>query len=352
MDNNPLASSQRESTGASTFDKYEFQYHWALCKILDEQKKLKEYALFMEYHEDVVISDSLNSASAKFEFNQVKNIKSPKYNINNLTKCKKGKSSVLGKLITSVNKKPFSKQVTTINLVASCGFNIDQVDNDKNLDVITIGDLSSDALEGLKKSLNVELGIANPPSNLCFVLPDLGIKNQQDAVIGRISKLVSHVFHGSFCGAENIYRALIDDLHRKGTVTFDYNNWSDLLEKKALTSTEVTDTINTHVDFPNVKEILMEAAEISKELNFNYIKTKRLKQDIRRIHIDATGFPTSLNLKIRKSIQSLLSMELGITKELSHIVKNIFEAMPDELKKEIGSDDEIQAHILYEIIVG
>lgn len=350
MDDNPLATSQSENAGANTFDKFEFQYHWALCRILDKQKNSNEYALFMEYHEDVVISDSLESTSAKFEFNQVKNIKSPKYTIQNLTKHKKGKNSVLGKLITSVNKKSFEKQVSTINLVASCGFSIDQLDNDESLEVLTIGDLSASTIKELKDSIQKELG-RDTPDNLCFVIPDLGIQNQQDATIGRIAALVSKIFPGSYCSAENIYRALIDDLHRKGTGKFDYHNWVDALERKALTSTKVTETINTHVEVSDMKEILSEAAEISKELEFSFIKKKQFKNNIERIHLKVIGFPTSLTLKIRNSIKPFLSKEMESSESLPSILKNVIKAMPSELKDNIGSADEIQNHVLYEIIV-
>ena len=66
MNENPLAVPQREISGAQTFEKYEYQYHWALCRVIDEHSKLSEYALFMEYHEDVVLSDSLNCKKANF----------------------------------------------------------------------------------------------------------------------------------------------------------------------------------------------------------------------------------------------------------------------------------------------
>ena len=39
MGTNPLGVSQRENKGAETFGKYEYQYHWALCRIIEEHKK-------------------------------------------------------------------------------------------------------------------------------------------------------------------------------------------------------------------------------------------------------------------------------------------------------------------------
>jgi hypothetical protein len=153
MNNNPLAVPQREKSGATTFGKYEYQYHWALCKVIDSQMNNSEYALFMELHEDVVIANSLDINVARFEFNQVKNIATPKYNIDNLTKIKKGeKNSVIGKLIQSASDKAFSKKIDQINLVASCNFDLGQ-NNELELEIITIGDLHKDSIDKLKASL-------------------------------------------------------------------------------------------------------------------------------------------------------------------------------------------------------
>ena len=97
---NPLFGSQREKSGAMTFDKYCFQYHWALYSVISKHEHHNEYAVIIELHEDVVLSNSLDATKAQFEFNQVKTNKSP-FNTNQLVKKKKGENSVLGKLVKS-----------------------------------------------------------------------------------------------------------------------------------------------------------------------------------------------------------------------------------------------------------
>lgn len=353
MDSNPLGIPQRERSGASTFGKYEYQYHWALCRIIDEQRHAREYALFMELHEDVVLADSLDSNTAMFEFNQVKNIGSPKYNTTNLTKKKDGKGSVLGKLITSAINKPFSKSLSTVNLVASCGFSFELIDNSLNLDVITVGDLSQKSVEELKTSLSKELGSDVLPENLRFIVPSLSITDQQDSVIGKISTLISDIFPGSHCNAEYIYRTLIDELHRKGAVTYDYSKWDDLLENKALTSTKVTKAIRAHVSLRDIQAILIEATKIAEELGLSYIQQKRMRNNIENIHIQAIGFPSSINLKVSKSIRiTIVSVAAGKSIELIDIISGVESLLPDKTKADIGSNDDIRNHIIYEIITG
>lgn len=353
MNDNPLASSQREKSGAMTFGKYEYQYHWALCRIIDEQLNTREYALFIELHEDVVLANSLERKSANFEFNQVKNISSPKFNVNNLTKKVDGTNSVLGKLIDSALNKPFSHKVTTINLVASCGFKLDQIDNNLNLDVITVGDLSNNSVDELKIALSKELGIKSLPKNLRFIVPKLNIADQQDSVIGKIATLVSAIFPGSHCNAENIYRVLIDDLHRKGSVHYDYMKWDELLKNKALTSTQVMGAISTHVSLQNIQTIQNEANDIAKELGLNYLQKNALRKNIERIHIKSIGFPTSRNLKIRKSISSALSTVTDqLNKSITTIIDEASLLLTEKTRNEIGNSDNVRNNIIYEIIVG
>lgn len=352
MNDNPLGASQRETSGSTTFSKYEYQYHWALCRIIDEQRKAREYALFMEFHEDVVLANSLDCEVAEFEFYQVKNVSSPKYNIKNLTKRKREKSSILGKLIYSAINKPFESKITTINLVASCGFNLDQLNNSLNLEVISIGDLSDAAKKELRKKLNEELRIDDIPENLRFIIPVLGLKDQQDSVIGKISTLISDIFPNSHCNATNIYRALIDELHRKGVISYDYNKWDKLLENKALTSSKVTEAIKVNITLPDIKKLLDEANEIANEIGLTYLQKMQLRQSIERIHIESVGFPSSLRLRVRKSISRALALAKTKTLDLNNILAEVLESIPKNLQDEIGSIEDVRSNIIYEVILG
>lgn len=352
MNNSPLGIAQREKSGSITFGKYEYQYHWALCRIIDEQRKGNEYALFVELHEDVVIANSLNCESASFEFNQVKNTSSQRYNINKLTFRKNGENSILGKLISSATNKPFSKKISAINLVASCGFKMEQLDNNLNFDVITIGDLNEFSIAEIKAALKQELDIDELPVNLRFIVPKLSVIDQQDSVIGKISKLISDTFPNCHCNAENIYRILIDDIHRKGCIYYDFNIWEDVINKKALTSEQVKQVINAHISLQDIQTILSEADQIANELDLSYLERKRLKRSIERIHIRMIWFPTSLNLKIRKAIDNVLSIAVANPEQkISEVVANAVHLLPDEVKKDIEGIDKIRDHIIYEIIV-
>lgn len=122
---NPLDAPQREKAGATTFAKYLYQYHWALCRILDAHKNFNDYVVFVELHEDVIFSDSMDEANANFEFNQIKNIQSSPLKHKLLIKTtKKNKNSILGKMLLSTVGKPFFDKINQYQLVASSGFDL------------------------------------------------------------------------------------------------------------------------------------------------------------------------------------------------------------------------------------
>ena len=351
MNDNPLAVRQRETSGAKTFGKYEYQYHWALCRIVAEHGKSKDYALFMEYHEDVVISDSMDGVKANFEFNQVKDILKPKYNIYNLTKRKKDENSVLGKLLKSVNNKPYFKKISSVNLVASCGFNIDLLDNDLNLQIIRVNDINPKSIEEIKKALKKELGTDFIPQGLKFVVPNLHNQGQQEYAIGKIAELVEGLFPDSHCNASNIYRILIDELHRKGTVAYDYSKWDELLKQKALTSNKVHSTILTHTSLPKRDQLFKDLDHICDELNTNFIERKNLRKAIDRIHIERIGYPSALSIRVKKVLKEKLDFMNHPSTNIKQLILKIEENLGKSLKEKIGSDIDVKALIIYEILV-
>ncbi|NKI26499.1 DUF4297 domain-containing protein [Arenibacter sp. 6A1] len=116
MNYNPLLEPQREKAGSTTFGKYGYQYHLALFRIIEEHKEFNEYAVFLELHEDVVNSNSLDQSSATFDFKQFRTNK-PRFTEHGLTKKTKTKPSVLAKLVGSCINKDYSLLITSMNMV-------------------------------------------------------------------------------------------------------------------------------------------------------------------------------------------------------------------------------------------
>lgn len=242
MAKNKLNVEQRERSGAETFEKYDNQYHWALCKAFSLTQKRLDYVIMVEMHEDVIIGDSLDGDAVKYEFNQVKTTDG-KYTIKRLTKREKNSkgilsASVMGKLLSYVKKFENPDDViSSFNLVASNGFNIKLKEERQYSDII-LDDMQEDESLSLIEALKTELDLEEIPKNLHFVTSTLPEHDFQNTVLGIVTRIMDEQFNTSH-GAVKVYQTLIDDLHKKGVVTFDFKDWDSLLEFKALSSVTV-----------------------------------------------------------------------------------------------------------------
>lgn len=288
LQKNPLAVPQRETAGANTFAKYEYQYHWALCRILDQHTKSQDYAVFIELHEDVVFSTSTELSKAEFEFNQIKNLTSKPLKAKNLIQRKKEqgklKNSILGKMIIGVKDKPFFDQLKSLNLVATCGFDVNLKNEDLKLQVISLEDLNEDCVIELQNAVDIEIGKWPLPSILNLITPELPDKCFQDVSIGKISNVVNIKKAGANHNPQLIYQVLIDELHRKGTVALDFTRWEDLISNKGLTGTKVENTISQFTENNSLKERESELSDMLSELGTLYHEKTKIKKSFNRYH--------------------------------------------------------------------
>jgi hypothetical protein len=348
---NPLFSPQREKAGPETKAKYSYQYHWALYRAIQEHGKKNEYAVFVELHEDVVFCNSLDSSKAKFIFNQVKTT-AAKYTKTALIRQKKG-SSPLGKLIEGVNGKPYAVKVTEINFISLSGFGITLKKPGVTLKKITLPDIDDTDLSHLTLAIKNELNVTPLPKTLQFIIPDLSEKNFQNDVIAEISKLINALFPGAHYNSVNIYRTLIDEVNRKGEISYDFAKWNDLLQNKALTCTTVSTVIN---EFTSQKDqASIEAAFYSymRDLKLNTIQSSTFKRSFDRYNQKRIGTKTVAQLDVSKAINDEISINLksGET-EIEVILNNIHSALNAKVKAYFFSEEDARAAIICELIVG
>lgn len=353
MGSNILGHAQREISGATTFGKYDFQYHWALCKIIERHKLNSDYALLIEYHEDVVIADSMYGNLAKFEFFQVKNTGKP-FTSDALTKREKGvngfKNSILGKLLNSCIGTDYEERITEIGLVSSSGFSFDQKDNKLNLDVITSGDLSLDCLSGLTKKLKEEIGIDILPKNIKFIVPKIKLENQEQFVIGKFAELVNEIFPNSHCNAVNIYRAIIDEIHRKGHNTYDFTVWEKMVEEKSLTSHKVKDVIAVNTTSPQFECFERDFEYLAKnEMKWSTLTYRKIKKKLMQLYLRRVGHATAFDINImRIAQQALNSIPADEFVETSHYIEAVIsKAKVLNIENQIPEYDDIVCEIIY-----
>ncbi|GAD90719.1 hypothetical protein VHA01S_054_00130 [Vibrio halioticoli NBRC 102217] len=352
MTDNPLAEAQRESAGASTSGKYGFQVHWALCAIIDKHKQKKEYAVFVEHHEDVVIANSLEADAAQFEFYQVKNVGKP-YTSGALTKRAKGanstlKSSVLGKLLSSCIDTQYEDRITTIGLVSSSGFSLG-IDKDLKLDVIKTGDIERAELGHLTQAIHKELNILLIPEHLHFIVPEIQLKNQEDYVVSRFAYLVNSLFPGAYSNPVDIYRAVIDEMGRLSRLEYDYKDWERLIENKSLTSTNVQEVITVHSSYSGIDDLKNEFNDLVGELNLGSRQQRTLKRDFAKLALSRAGFMSALDIEVTESFRTSYGKvdASQFSDDASHVNALVQQAQNDGLLTKIPDQDKLILEVIY-----
>lgn len=347
---NPLLSPQREKAGAETSADYSYQYHWALYRAIQEHGEQKEYAVFVELHEDVVVCDSLDVEKAKFQFSQVKTTKK-KFTTHVLINATKG-DSVLGKLLSGSAAKPFASLLKEINLVAVSGFGIKQKQQDLLLNKITLPDIDDTELATIALAIKNELSLDPLPTVLQFIIPDLPDKNFQQFIIGEISKLITTLYPGSHYNSFDIYRILLDELNRKGEVTYDFAQWGDLLKNKALTSITVSNVIGAYTNLKDEAKVQAEYSTIANELGLGVMAGKSFKQSFDRYRQTRIGNRTVSQLDITSKIKaSIASNTTAANNNMNALITLVSDSLDEKTKKNFPTDQELRAAIICEFIM-
>lgn len=351
-DDNPLGMEpKREKSGSDTYRKYNYQYHWAFCRLIDEHEKGAEYAIFVEEHEDVTLANSLDADSTMFEFNQIKET-SKKHTIHSLTKINKGKlNSILGKLALGACNKSFSEKIHRVNFVSTGGYSFNLHKEGFSLEVIKSGDLSEDELSEIGACLDGITGSESLASKLAFVIPTLPDKDFDLVVEGKISLLISKLSPGLKYDSNSIYECVIRDLHRKGENSFDYKDWSTALKRKAVTSDQFEEVLNKHINRKPDDSLTFGLLQILKdEYQLKSVSRRSVVEGFNRYYIKRISSRDSLINEISRSIISLIDSLSPEYESAPDLEAKIKEKMLPEHIEYFATDEEFTGAFLYELL--
>lgn len=128
---------RRETGGAVAANRTDYQQSWAFCLLLTLHEKPNDYAVLLDFHDDVVVLDSAEEAKG-MEFYQVKSKESGNWTITQLLRCPKGKDeksglSICGKMYA--NKLAFPNVTKSVNFVSNLRFKVHLNGAEKEVEV-------------------------------------------------------------------------------------------------------------------------------------------------------------------------------------------------------------------------
>jgi hypothetical protein len=315
------------------------------------------YVVFVELHEDVVLATSTDESGARFEFNQVKNVGATPWNQKKLTSVPKATAnkvtnSILGKMLQGVRKKPFLDKLNSLDLVATCGFNLPPKTDGLKLSIISIGDLHDDCLKDIQAAIDKELGTCPIPKTLRFITPDLPASGFQDVAIGRIAKLVDVKAPGAKCNASTIYRVLIDDLHRKGTVAFDFTEWNNLVKNKGTTHSDVERVILSYTESKSIEVFLQDLEDILNDLELRSNKRIQVRRAFERYHNAVRLERTLIAIDNQQAVKDSVERNFESFQEqgVKEFMEQALASLPATTQKNLVDLESTRAAIIYELL--
>src|SRR5688500_325414 len=79
----------RENSGPRSANRFEFQRTWAFCLLLNLHRSSEDYAILLDFHDDVLVLDSATNPTG-VDFFQIKTKKGANWSVTLLLKREKG----------------------------------------------------------------------------------------------------------------------------------------------------------------------------------------------------------------------------------------------------------------------
>lgn len=344
-----VTTPQREKGGSQAQDRFEFQTHWGVDKILELHRSGEDYAVAFEFHDDIVVLDAASSPD-KIRFFQVKTSKGRKWSINDLTKPKKVKGSSSPSIISKMmdNHEKFKDRAISSSFVSNQMPNF--ISDDKL--PCAFGEADKDNFDKFLDNLMKELGrIDNDViSKLYYVHTDLPLDGYEDTVKGRLVNFVSEFAGDITYKPQGFYIAVIDQCRKKSKELKDFTSFEDLKKAKFVTRDDVEGWLR---DLAEKAQHKPKWANVDLKLNgFSFARKRAVGQqwsiyEAKRYEI-ANVAMNMLREKIRNNLDSLassphISTLPDVVEHLLPIIKPIAEELHID-----GNDDFLTAAILYE----
>lgn len=243
-----VRTTPRESGGTTAANRFDFQKNWALCKLLDLHSSGDDYAIMLDYHEDIVVLDSEDEPTFA-DFYQIKSKKSGNWTIASLIKKQRsGKSpSILEKLFSNV--KLFESSAKSIAFISSQNLSAKLADNSKALEkeLVRFSELTEADQEKIQKALKLEIG-SKDLNILEIAKTDLTVGGHDTYTKGKIIEFLEELSPSIKVSPTLVHKTLFDEIRRKTNSEKVCKTFFELKSQKCIAKSEFTTILKTIVE--------------------------------------------------------------------------------------------------------
>ncbi len=345
----------RESSGARSANRFDFQKNWSLCELLVLHANNEDYLMVFEHHEDVVVFNSeINPSDAIFY--QVKSKSSGNWTIGALTKPEDGDStkSILSKLYSSHLQ--FPENVEGLVFISNQGLSTKLKNGDKaiDLEMIPFSSLSDKdkekihlAVEPVGQNYSDMAGL----KKIAIKKTDLRPSDHATITKGKILEFFENLYPDREVQFSLVYKTFFDEIRRKTNCEKTISNLNELQDYKGISRSKFRDMVNTVLLERLDSELWDEANQLLASEGYDYIQRKKVRENWRRYVVDRMDVENELSMQFREAVR------IGIKKFVDNASSGTFvellKNVSSELVKKFGDDfneDYINDAILYEAI--
>lgn len=205
----------REIAGRRTINRLNYELSWAICQLIELHDSNEDYALVMEYHDDVIVLDS-PSDPKKARFYQIKTGSGDMWRSGGLWG---GSSdlSILGKL--ALHHKSFGSSVEALHLISNKGFKLNFLGGQKECTngSACLSQLDPAELTSLSAALQKE--VPGIDVNECTKLMHVGVSTlshdgHRPHAVGTLFTYLRSLYPNSALRLNDAFSALLDEIYR------------------------------------------------------------------------------------------------------------------------------------------
>lgn len=346
----------RETGGTIAANRADYQKSWAFCLLLTLHEKGSDYAMLLDFHDDVVVLNS-SAEPTEMEFFQVKSKRSGSWTITQLLKCPKEKDDQPGKSICGKmysNKLSFPTVTKSINFVSNARFKVRLKTDPKSkaeIERFDLQELAQEIADRYQEAMRTEhklTVLAEVPTR--FSSDPLACDGHREQAQGLFTSFLDRQRPGGKFAVVAAFRAVTSVIAKKSAEERKPNNRTELLERKAITRTDFSEMLTKVMAENEAVDHWLELNPALTAAHYSLGQIRRWraawnKYDIQRM--DAANAALQ-NLKTQASV----ILETFISSNPDYEVRQLLETCRPELRQRLGAaspfdDDYLTAVLLY-----
>lgn len=278
---------QRENAGARSSNRFSYQQVWAFDYMIKNINSNKDFVLFMEFHDDIIILDK-TCDDEYVEFYQIKtDNKDARYLTSSFIikdyKKYPDKMSIAQKMIDGFVK--FETDIKGIHLVSNKSFDfgtLKDTSESKIRNIVRLNELEDIQLKKIKDGMCEACHKYHNCTEECidliyFDVADLDLNSYEDTVLGRMIKKMDELEISSTIERTRcIYNTILGEIRRINNHEKEAQNINELIQKKSISKKDFLKWINKlKMEMPD---------ELWNQIHLDLITDGFKPLEIRKIH--------------------------------------------------------------------